>query len=137
MRITQINNQSSIHTTDNNSNFRGKILTRGEWTPRLEKAFLNNPEINEVANKTNLNIIGVMAEKLADGSNQKHYPNQSLYKLTLKTEKDKPTLVDKIKDFFGLNKELKITKNYHSEYSMENLIIPFISTKKIEKDLDL
>lgn len=128
-------NINTINST--NPNFNGRILTKGRWPERLKKSFLENPEVNKVAQETKYDIIGKMSSMRAKRSDYNHYYREPLFKLTLIAKEENPTFIDKVKAFIGLLPEVKITHNYHRESSMESIMNRRLQATWIKDELDI
>ena len=129
-------NIAPINNANTNTNFSGKVITKGSWYNYMKEAFIQNPELKELA-KGDYNIIGNMSSKKATSFSKKHYQGQALFKLKITAEKENPTLMDKIKYFLGLNKSYKVTRNYHSENTVDTAMENRIKADKIKKALGL
>lgn len=128
MNIAPINN--------NQTNFNGKILTKGHWTNYLENAFVNNPEVKKMASGDK-NIIGKMSHRYASGKHYEHFKGEELFKLSITTEKENPTFMDKVKSFFGFSPKVNLSEHYHSESGTQILMRNRIDASTYGDELDL
>lgn len=128
MNISPINNTQT--------NFNGKIITKGHWTTYLENAFTNNSEVKKMASGDK-NIIGKMSRKHATRGNCQHYEGQELFKLSILSEKENPTFWEKVKSFFGFSPKVNLSKHYHSEAGTQALMRNRINAHMYENKLDL
>ena len=128
-------NINTINST--NPNFNGRILTKGRWPEGLKKSFLENPEVNKIAQEAKYDIIGKMSSMRAKRNDFKHYYGEPLFKLTLIAKKENPTFIDKVKAFIGLLPKVKITRNYHCESSMESIMSKRLKATRIKEKLDI
>ena len=107
----------NILPINNNPSFNGRIITRGTWTKNLKKTFIENPEVQKLASGE-MNIVGDMSHrKYFSFIDRIHSFGEDTYKLKLYAEKENPTLLEKIKNFFGFNNALDLTLLYHKEES--------------------
>ena len=117
MNITPMNNT--------NVNFNGKIITKGNWPKNLKKQFVENTAINNFANNSKSDIIGIMSAKTSSKYDIYHDPGERLFKLTLVTTKEKPSIIETIKNALGIYSEAdkqNITHAFHREEKMSNII---------------
>lgn len=128
MNISPINN--------NQTNFNGKIITKGHWTNYLENAFVNNPEVKKMASGDK-NIIGKMSLRYASRGHSQHFAGEELFKLSISSEKENPTFVEKVKSFFGLSPKVNISEHYHSETGTHILMRNRINASAYGDRLDL
>ena len=129
MHILPINNNQT-------PNFNGKLLTKGKWTPELKSLFLNNETLNDIAKNSKYNIVGVMSSCVAGKADIYHDFGEKLYKLTLVATKENPSFKEKIKNLFSVasgSKKKAITKCYHKEISMLDIMSERLSKDKCEK----
>lgn len=128
MNISPINN--------NQTNFNGKIITKGHWTNYLENAFVNNPEVKKMASGDK-NIIGKMSHRYASRKSFEHFKGEELFKLSISTEKENPTFMDKVKSFLRLSPKVNLSKHYHSEIGTHALMRNRIDAGTYGNKLDL
>lgn len=104
MNISPINNYQ-------NTNFNGKVITRGSWPKGVDKYFELMPQVAEVAKNSKYNIIGKMHCK----TTQYHPFDDKIlrYRLTISAEKENPTLLDRIKNLLGLNPKIRLSQHHH------------------------
>ena len=115
-----------------NPNFNGKVMTKGVWTNYLERSFLNNEAVKGFA-ESGYDIIGKMKYRKSSGYSMVHNKGDKLYKLSISARKENPSTWGKIKTFLGLDKTIKITKGFHRERSMENIMDIRITNSRLER----
>ena len=104
-------NIQPINSVD--SNFKGKIITRGCWTRHMNSVFKDNPEVIKLASGE-YNIIGRMRSIKATEDDFYHHKNEKLYKVSIVAMPEKSTILDNIKYLFGLLPKVSLTEDYHS-----------------------
>lgn len=122
--------------TNNQTNFDGKILTEGHWMPYLKESFINNPEVQKMASGSH-DIIGSLSCKTARKNTNRYYQGQKLFKLSIRAQKENPTLLDKIKSRFGLLPKVNVTKHYHSDAGIKILMEGRVNAEKYKDRLNL
>ena len=127
MNITPINNSQT--------NFSGRIITKGKWTPDLKKAFLENEEVAKLASGEH-NIIGRMSRKKA-GQDLHHAPSQIVYRLELEALNENASIFNRIKSFLGLGKTVKVSNGFHTDLGTECIIEDRINAKKMAERLEI
>lgn len=120
----------------NETNFSGRILTKGNWTESLKNTFLENPEVQKMA-AGNHDIVGVMSQKRASGRSYRHSKGQPLYKLSITSRPENPSILDRVKEFFGFSPKVKVTDHYHSDIGTYSLMKNRISAYRYKDRLNL
>ncbi len=104
MNISPINNYQ-------NTNFNGKVITRGHWPEGVDRYFQSMPQVVEAAKNSRYNIVGKMHKKTLQ--DYPFYDEITRYRLTISAEKENPTLLDRIKNFLGLNPKIRLSQHHH------------------------
>lgn len=128
MNVTPINK--------NQTTFNGSIITKGHWSKSLLREFLDNPQTQMLANGE-YDIIARMSTRKSKHHTMTHAKGEPLYKLTLEAQKGNSPFINSIKSFLGLTSKIEVTRNYHSEDSMEDLMRKRINAKKYADYLDI
>lgn len=130
MNISPINNT--------NLNFNGKVITKGSWTPALKKAFQENIEVRNVAQKSNYDIIGILTRMRTPKNDLEHFQGDNLYKLTIAAMNEKPTWKEKLNAIFNkYDHKAEVTENYHSEEGIVQIMESALVSHKIRKKLNI
>ena len=127
MNITTINN--------NNTNFNGKLITKGKASEYLKNEILKNTELKKLASGEN-DILVKVKNKKETGYHVNHAKGDTLYQLSIEARKEKPSLVDKIKSFLELVPQVKISKNFHSEDTLVAIMEERVEAQKYAKKLN-
>lgn len=122
MNISPINN-------DSQTNFNGKIITKGKWTESLKKEFLQNKEIQKIASGK-YDIIGHMSRKKTDAL-------IPVFKLEVEAISEKPSKMEKLKSFLGLTDVVALSDSYHTEMGTSCLMENRLKAKHIAKLLNI
>ena len=120
--------------TNTQTNFNGRIITKGKWPQKTIEFFNQMPEIVN-ASKGEYNIVGNMHQKKVP--THPFDDDEIRFKLTITAEKENPTFVDKIKYFLGLTPKLKVTQHHHREHRYPHLLQERLSKRNISKELGI
>ncbi len=121
--------------TSTNTNFNGKVITRGTWPIGADTFFETMPEVVNAAKNSKYNIIGKMHCKSTQDS--PFYSKILRYKLTISAEKENPTLFDKIKNLLGLNPKMKLSQHHHREDRYPEMLTNRIKENTLTEKLGL
>lgn len=128
MQVTPIN-------CSYNQTFEGRLIPKGKWTPSLLKSFENNSEIQKLISGE-YDIVAKMNRQIAK-KNEYYFKGTPLYSLTLSAEKPNLSFIEKFKNFFKSNKELKVAQNYHTEDGLLSIIDVRANAEKYKKILGI
>ena len=109
-----------------NVSFSGQLyLNHPElWTDKMKEAIANNKNIQ--AKLQHHDIIGEISTKIetkVPPFSSHHYVGDTLYKVSLVVSDGKPSLLQRVKNFFnGSSNEYIVNKHYHSELTTVNRI---------------
>ena len=120
----------------NSINHSGRILTKGKWSLTLAEAFKENPEVKKLADGE-YNIIGKMQTRTSHPLDINHLQDEPLYRLSLTCRREQPSIMDRVKSFLRIGKTVKITRNYHDEDEMLNIIDKRIKAETLGKKLNI
>lgn len=127
MNILPVNNNSQ-------TNFNGRIITKGKWPGKLKEAFVENKEVKKLASGDH-DIVGTLSRKKAGMYDINHYQGEKIYRLRLDAQNN---VVDGIKRILGINpKSVQICQGYHSEKSTAEIISTRINADEISNKLNL
>ena len=118
------------------TNFKARIITKGNWTPNLATQFTQNTEVSKLS-AGGYDLIARMKSKRASIFDKHHHLNEKLYKLVISAIPEKPTFLDKCKNALGLLPTISVTNLYHRERSLMRLMDSRINAKEYSRDLDI
>ena len=126
MKINSINTYTPINTNQNNTpSFNGKIIVKGkQWNDALLEAFEKSEGIKQLASGEK-DVIGRLKTKYASERDYNHFSGQTLYKLNVEMRSPKPSFKEKVKSFFGISQKTYLTRHYHSEVGLKDIIHNF------------
>jgi len=129
-------NITPVSYNQKSPNFNGRIILRGGWNKKLSQEFLENPEVQKLANGA-YDIIGKMSRKTASYKDASHPNREKLYQLTLLARKEKQTFLERIKNLFEPSKQIRITKHYHTEGTLLYLMEERLKKDNLAKRLGI
>jgi len=127
MNINAINNSTP--------NFNGQIRLKGRWNNYLTSVFNENKALAEMVEKSESNLVAKMSRKKSSYFDHYHPTGTPLYRLTLTSEKQNPTFLDRVKSFLGLGDKVKMSKYYHSEDTTADYMNRRLNADKIKEKL--
>ena len=115
-------------------NFNGNLKVIGKKVPKnLEKAILKNEKLSEYAQSSKNDVVVIASQKIAEDSRNTHNKGDNLYKLYVMKESG-CDFIDGLKLLFGF-RVAKLAENYHTPSTIEDLILPNVSRKRLKKIL--
>ena len=125
-----------LPVNETTTNFKGCIIAKGNWTPKLAIKFAQNAEVSKLS-AGGYDLIARMKSKRASIFDKHHHRNEKLYKLVISAMPEKPTFWDKCKNALGLLPTVSVTRLYHRERSLMRLMDSRINAKEYSRDLDI
>lgn len=98
------------------------------WNQSIADSISNNKVLNSLAKKFNSDILVFQSQKTAYCRKGYHMSGDTLYKVSI--ARDEKSLLGKIKQFLGLNK-VSLSKGYHSEDTIECMVLPNLSLEEL------
>ena len=106
-----------------NQNFKGRLILSGDMTPQIKKAFLENPVINEIAQKCEHNIIGNAISRIPSKTEIYRFGKDDIeYRLSLAVKDNAANIMRKIFKLINPPQKYNLSRNFHSESTNVRLI---------------
>ena len=107
-------------TRYDNTNFNGKIITKGsKWKTQIKEAFESENAIKQFLEKhPDKDVVGYLSEKKVRKNNVYHFKGQKIYRLSIAIRNTDASLFEKIKTSLGLLNKKNVTQHYHSIHSL-------------------
>lgn len=118
-----------------NSNFEGRVIPKGKWTPNLMESINSNDELKKLA-AGEYDIIAKLSRRFA-GRNEYHFKGEPLYKLALIARKSNESLSEKLKNLFKPSKSLAVMQNYHTEQGTMSIMSARINAERYKRALGI